>query len=68
MLQRQMQHLFLYIPIFCAAGLFGFGGITNGQQIPERGAGSTGKLSENDAADRTASVRNTVWKREKMKP
>ena len=27
MLQRQMQHLFLYIPIFCAAGLFGFGGI-----------------------------------------
>ena len=27
MLQRQLQHLFLYIPIFCAAGLFGFGGI-----------------------------------------
>ena len=27
MLQHQMQHLFLYIPIFCAAGLFGFGGI-----------------------------------------
>ena len=27
MLQHRMQHLFLYIPIFCAAGLFGFGGI-----------------------------------------
>ena len=27
MLQRQMQHLFLYIPIFCTVGLFGFGGI-----------------------------------------
>jgi len=27
MLQRQLQHLFLYIPIFCTVGLFGFGGI-----------------------------------------
>ena len=27
MLQHRMQHLFLYIPIFCTVGLFGFGGI-----------------------------------------
>ena len=27
MLQHRMQHLFLYMPIFCAVDLFGFGGI-----------------------------------------
>lgn len=56
----RLQHLFFVCCRIPGGQHFGLGGITNGQQIPERSAGSAGKLSENDAADRTASVRNTV--------